>query len=177
MSAISEIMKDPFLMKFFSGLAKMLGEYYQEHAAEMTTDELYENAEFFPSYNPEKHDYAEKPIGYTCRNEDGTIMTLVSGIGGPQDVYMDNEITTEKASVSAVKGKQTVSEGVLWHYHWSTDPFKAKPFISSDISPYNIGECCSFNGKVYRSLTDSNTSSPDESPDKWEEVSDIAPTE
>jgi hypothetical protein len=44
-----------------------------------------------------------------------------------------------------------LSEGV-----WSKDPVKALPFTAISTSPYVIDECCSEDGKVYRSFFDNN---------------------
>lgn len=167
MSVFEEMMNDEFLSKFFKGLARMLGEDFQKRASTMTTDELYEYAEFFPAYNPEKHDYTAKPTGYTCRNEDGTIMILVASSS------IANGGSLASGSINGVRGSTIKATEPIWCYRWSTDPFKAKAFISSSMSPYNTGECCFLNGKVYRSLSDTNTTSPEDAPASWEEVPDI----
>lgn len=157
MGAFDEMMNDPFLAKYFKGLARMLGEYYQTKVPDMTPDELYELADFFPSYDPEKHDYSTKPVGYTCKAEDGTIMTLV-----------DTSISTMD-----VDGDGTKSSGPAWHCHWSNDPMKAKAYTASIFSPYTEGNCCFWDGKVYRALSNEVAGSPEEDPESWEELQGV----
>lgn len=156
MTAFEEIMSDPYLCSFFKGVARMLGEYYQTKVPEMSSDELYAISDFLPAYNTERHDYTQKPDGYTCRKEDGTIMTLI-----PSSMPLGDH--AENGSISQP----------MWHCHWSTDPSKAKAFISDDISPYSKDECCFWDGKVFRSVVDDNCLSPEDAPNSWEEIPNV----
>lgn len=161
MSAFEEMMSDPYLSKFFKGLARMLGEFYQGKAPNMSSDELYAISDFLPTYNTELHDYTQKPVGYTCKKDDGTVMTLLGDLGS--GIMTTDEVDGE------------IPKGQMWQCHWSTDPSKAKAFISSDLSPYNTDECCFWDGKVYRSKSDGVCLSPEDDPESWEEVKGVVP--
>ena len=56
----------------------------------------------------------------------------------------------------------------------TTDPAKAKPYQppNGTSGVYNMGDCCTEDGKTYRSKQNSNVWSPKEYPDWWEEVTD-----
>lgn len=150
---LQALQNDPYFMKFIMGLARMLGEYMQEKAASMSAEELYNASMFFPSYN-EDRDYSEKTDGYTCRKEDGTIMQLVT---------------------AASTGIATMDENdghpqMRWKCVWSKDPMMAKPYMGDDASPYYTGDCCIWEGEIYRCLVDGNFSDPEDEPDRWEKV-------
>ena len=57
-----------------------------------------------------------------------------------------------------------------WGFQWSKDPKEALPFVAMATSPYNTGDCCTENGKVYRSKMDNNVHAPSAYHDGWEEV-------
>lgn len=150
---LADFQNDPFFIKFIQRTARMLGEYYQQKAPSMTTEELYADSEFFPMYNSER-DYSDKINGYVCKDANGTMMRLVSAA----DIGL---VTTDNLGESP---------SVIWKKCWSKDPMRAKPFEASDASPYGEGECCVFEGVVYRSLHDMNVMSPEDDPESWEEV-------
>lgn len=154
---LDDLMQDPFSKQFICGLAGMLARDYQSRASKMTAEELYENSLFFPAYNPDKHDYSTKEPGYTCRTEDGIIMQLLNG--------QDYSVSTLNSDTEGV-----VQTPILWRRIWSKKPELAKPFDDSGTSPYNMGDCCIFNGQIYRSLEDNNVSSPSDYSDGWGEV-------
>lgn len=151
-----DLAKDPFFIKFIQKTARMLGEWYQSKANDMTNDELYADSEFFPMYNPDK-DYSEKSNGYVCRQEDGTMMRLVRS----------SNVAT--MSVNSITGKNQ-NGSIEWKKCWSKDPSKAKEFESSQLSPYMKDECCIYNGTIYRSLVDQNTESPSDNLNSWEKI-------
>lgn len=151
---LTELMQnDPFAKKFILALAGVVARDIQNRANDMTPEELYENLDFIPAYNPDKHDYSEKPEGYTCKDENGTVMQL-----------------TTDSSFNQTSLEEGKASSIMWRYVWSKNPAYAKEFCSSDISPYNTGDCCSFKGRVYRSLEDGNTLSPSDNSNGWGEV-------
>lgn len=154
---LEDLMNEPFFLKFIKGLSKMFAEWLQDKAVNMSNDELYASSEFFPIYDPDR-DYSEKTDGYVCRKDNGTIMRLV------RSSKLDN-ISSGKAIMSVSDDK--LNNDLIWKCCWSTEPKYATIFESSEVSPYMQNECCYFNGVVYRSLKDQNTSSPEESPDDW----------
>lgn len=150
---LQDLQNDPFFIKFIQRLARMLGEYYQEKAPSMSNDELYEDSEFIPMFNSER-DYSEKAEGYVCKDGDGTIMRLTS---------------TESLPV-AISEEDEVGSGNFWRKCWSKDPMKAKEFTTAVTSPYNEGECCIFEGAVYRATDNMVVDSPADDPSSWEKV-------
>ena len=60
-----------------------------------------------------------------------------------------------------------------WRFVWSTDPQKALPFIEMATSPYNTGECCTYEGHVWRSGQDTNTWAPGTVGVQWEDLGTI----
>ncbi len=152
MSLLDEIEKDPFLKQLFLKLVKMVALDMQEQAADMTSDELYESEDFFPAWNPQIHNYLKKKIGYVCKSPKGTLVRLIQPYDS--DIY-----TQEPEELPA-----------HWGFYWSKDPKKAKDFVKSATSPYNIGDCCKENGAVYRSTMDGNTYAPSEYERGWELV-------
>lgn len=94
----------------------------------------------------------ERSAGFVCRSSAGRVVRLVQP-------YDSTVYTQEPEELSA-----------QWGFAWSTDPAKALPFVALATSPYNKGDCCTENGKVYRSTADSNVWSPSAYPQGWEEV-------
>lgn len=60
-----------------------------------------------------------------------------------------------------------------WGFVWSTDPYKALPFIELATSPYMMGDCASEGGMVYRSTIDSNVWAPSGYPQGWTELGPV----
>lgn len=150
---LQDLQNDPFFIKFIQRLARVLGEWYQEKAPSMSNDALYEDSEFIPMYNPDR-DYSEKTEGYVCKDFDGTIMRLTSVESLPMAVSEEDE----------------VQPGMFWRKCWSTDPSKAKAFVTVATAPYNEGECCQFEGEIYRATDNMVTESPADDPSSWEKV-------
>lgn len=148
---------DPYFEKIFMHVVRMVAEDFQKRADTMTVDELYDNSDFFPAYNPDRHDYTQKPEGYTCRTDDGTIMRLVP--------------VSEIGLMTLADGEDTHPVGPRWKRMWSKNPERAKPFVGDDVSPFEQGDCCLWEGDTYRCLVEGCTSSPEDEPNWWELVS------
>lgn len=89
--------------------------------------------------------------GFVCRSSAGRVVRLLQN-------YDSEVFTGEPEELPA-----------QWRFVWSTDPAKAKPFISSSTSYYNTGDCClNRAGQAVRSKIDVNTFDPDVSPNFWE---------
>ena len=126
----------------------------QEKAESMTGTELYAEEDYIPDFKAAcaKQNMLERPIGLVCRSSEGRVVKLLQN-------YDSSVFTQEPEELPA-----------QWGFKWSTDPAKAKPFISMATSPYNTGECCTEEGKTYRSLMDSNVHAPSAYPAGWEEL-------
>lgn len=150
---MDDMMKNEFFRKFIIRLARMLGEHYQEKAPKMSAEEIYEDQEFFPNFNTEKHNYLNKPTGYVCRSPRGNMVKLIQ----PYD--------------SATYPADPEDLLAQWAFYWSKDPRFATEFVKSSTSPYNKDDCCVENGVIYRSLADNNIWAPSEYPTYWEDIS------
>lgn len=147
-----DLQNDPFFVKFIQKVARMLGEKYQQDAPNMTADEIYEDHEFFPAFNPQRHNYKDKAAGYVCRSPRGNMVKLIQP-------YDSDTYPQEPEDLPA-----------QWGFYWSNDPKYATEFVQLATSPYNIGNVCLFEGEVYRSTMDNNVHSPGDYPDGWEKV-------
>lgn len=94
----------------------------------------------------------ERPIGFVCKSSAGRVVVLLQP-------YDSNIYTQEPEELPA-----------QWRFKWSTDPAKALPFVKMATSPYNTGDCCTWEGVVKRSTIDNNVFSPAEYPQGWEDV-------
>lgn len=91
--------------------------------------------------------------GFVCKSSAGRVVRLIQN-------YDSSIYTSEPEELPA-----------QWRFVWSADPAKALPFISLSTSPYNTGDCCTYDGKIWRSGQDNNTWAPGTVNVKWEEVS------
>lgn len=90
--------------------------------------------------------------GFVCKSSAGRVVRLIQH-------YNSDAFTGEPEELPA-----------QYRFVWSTDPAKAKPFISSSTSYYNKGDCClNKAGQPRRSKIDVNTFDPDVSPEFWED--------
>ena len=126
----------------------------QEKSLDMTGTELNAQDEKIPSFIAAKSimNMLERSIGFVCKTSAGRVVRLLQ-------VYDSDIYTAEPEELSA-----------QWGFVWSTDPTKAKPFISLATSPYMINDCCSEDGIIYRSLIDGNTWTPSSYAFGWEKL-------
>ena len=90
--------------------------------------------------------------GFVCRSTAGRVVRLTQN-------YDSNTYPQEPEELPA-----------QWRFVWSTDPTKALPFIELATSPYNIGDCCTYDGHVWRSGQDNNTWAPGTVGVKWDDL-------
>lgn len=104
----------------------------------------------------------ERPAGQTggfvCRSSAGRVVRLLQNYDSATYLHEDGT-PWEPEELPA-----------QWGFKWSTDPAKAKPFISLSTSPYNTGDCCTYDGKTWRSGQDGNVWAPGTPNVKWDEV-------
>lgn len=126
----------------------------QANADNMTGTELNEADDNIPRFAAAvaAKNMLERPIGFVCKSTAGRVVRLLQ-------VYDSNIYAQEPEELPA-----------QWGFKWSTDPAKALPFVSISTSPYMLGDCCSVDGTVYRSLMDNNVWSPVDYPSGWEVV-------
>lgn len=136
-------------------IGKTLAEALQDGADTMTGTELYEAEDYIPSFTAAvaKKNMLVRPVGFVCRSSAGRVVRLLQP-------YDSTVFTQEPEELTA-----------QWGFKWSTDPSKALPFVSIATSAYMTGDCCTYNGKVWRSGQDNNVWEPGTIGVKWEEVS------
>lgn len=128
--------------------------YLQSKANTMTGTELYEAERYVPDFVAAKKvkNMLERDIDFVCKSSAGRVVKLLQH-------YNSNTYPGEPETLPA-----------QWGFKWSTDPIKALPFIALATSPYMIGDCCTENGKTYRSTHDNNVYAPSEYAQWWEEI-------
>lgn len=141
-----------FVLELFQRMGETVARSLQQNAPNMTSTEIIAAEDFLPDFNPNRQ-YLNFSAGYICRTPDGNVVKLLQ----PYDSLIYPEPPEQLPA--------------QWGFHWSTDPKKAKPFMKISTSPYNKGECCVFEGKVWRSvLASANVYSPSEYPQGWENL-------
>lgn len=137
---------------------KRIANDLQERSESMTGTELNAEDNYIPSFKEavKKKNMLDRTAGHTdgfvCKSSAGRVVRLIQN-------YDSTIYTQEPEELPAQFG-----------FVWSTDPAKAKPFISISTSPYGKGECCSENGQVFRSKINDNVWAPSDYPDGWEAV-------
>lgn len=126
----------------------------QEEAPGMTGTALYAADKDIPTFSAAvaNSNMLDRAAGFVCLSTAGRVVRLVQP-------YDSTIYTQEPEDLPA-----------QWGFAWSTDPAKALPFIALATSPYSKGDCCTENGKVWRSTMDNNVWSPAAYPQGWEEV-------
>lgn len=129
---------------------------FQTRAVDMPSAEMYKEEDKIPLWSEavkvmnmlDRH--AGISDGFVSKSPSGAIVRLLQNYDS--DVY-----TQEPEELVAQYG-----------FKWSTDPARAKPFISSSTSPYGVGECCIENDIVHRSKINNNVFAPSAYPQGWE---------
>ena len=126
----------------------------QSRSADMSGTELNAEDDYIPDFLAAKkvQNMLSRPAGFVCKSSAGRVVKLLQPY--------DSDIFTEEPEDLPAQ----------WGFQWSTDPAKAKPFVALSTSPYMAGDCCTDDGKTYRSKMDNNVFKPSDYPDGWEEV-------
>lgn len=132
-------------------MGKSIAKELQEEARSMTGTQLYAEEDYIPSFTlaRTKVNMLQRPAGFLCRTSAGRIVRLLQ----PYD--------------SDLYPQEPEELHAQWGFYWSADPAKALPFVSISTSPYNIGDCCTHGGRVWRSGQDGNVWTPGTANVKW----------
>lgn len=133
---------------------RLAAQEVQSKASEMSGTELNGFEDRIPSFEAAKAktNMLNRAAGFVCKSSAGRVVKLLQPYDS--DIY-----TAEPEKLDA-----------QWGFVWSNDPAHAKPFIAISTSPYMIGNCCTENGTVYRSLIGDNVFAPSAYPRGWEVV-------
>ena len=145
-----------FVLNTMRKYGKKVAEELQEKAESMTGTELYTEYAFIPSFYAAcaKKNMLERSAGFVCRSPQGRVVKLLQP-------YDSTVFTAEPEELPA-----------QWGFKWSKNPKHALPHFKCTESPYDVDDCCLWNGAVYRSLIPANTYTPDEYPAGWEVVTE-----
>lgn len=133
----------------------------QVASVDMTGTELYEKEDYIPDFiqaiavKNMLERKAGQTDGFLCRSSAGRIVRLIQN-------YDSSVYTQEPEELPA-----------QWGWYWSTDPKKALPFISVSTSPYNTGDCCTYEGHVWKSGQDNDVWAPGTENIEWEDLGTI----
>lgn len=127
---------------------------FQERSAEMDGTAMYAEGEKIPDFQSAKAkmNMLQRKAGFICKSSAGRVVKLLQPYDS--DIY-----TGEPEELPA-----------QWGFKWSKNPKDALPFVKIATSPFNIDECCTENGRYFRSTHDNNVWSPSEYPTYWEEI-------
>lgn len=147
-------MTEAFILEKMRAQGKSDALALQESSGTMSGTELNAQSEMIPAFTEavKVMNMLDRPIGFVCRSSAGRVVALLQN-------YDSNVYTQEPEELQA-----------QWRFKWSTDPAKARPFVKLSTSPYNIGDCCTWEGIVKRSTIDNNVFSPAEYPQGWEDA-------
>lgn len=140
---------------------KVAAQSLQDRSPEMDGTQLYAEEEYIPSFTAAvaKQNMLTRKAGMTdgfvCKSSAGRVVRLIQN-------YDSETYTQEPEELPA-----------QWRFVWSKDPQKALPFISLATSPYATGDCCTYEGHVWRSGQDVNTWAPGTVGVSWEDLGPV----
>ena len=133
----------------------------QERSGSMDGTALYAEEEKIPDFQAARaaKNMKDRPAGqengFICRNSAGLVVRLVQPYDS--DIYPQEP------------GDKTLA--AQWRFVYSKDPRKARPFLDEpeilSLNYYNVGECCTENGPVYRSTSAATVDRPREYAQGW----------
>jgi len=153
-STMHKLTSKEIVLETMKRSGKLVAQSIQSRSAEMSGTELNTEIMYIPEFKAacKKMNMLNRPVGFVCKSSAGRIVKLLQ-------VYDSSVYTAEPEELPA-----------QWGFVWSNDPAHAKPFVAISTSPYMKGNCCTENGKVFRSLIDNNVVAPSAYPQGWETV-------
>lgn len=126
---------------------------FQKQAPELDGTQIIDRENSIPDFNPDVHQYLNWAKG-ECVRDNGQVWQLLQ----PYD--------------SSVYKDRPENLRAQWSLCHTKDPAKAKPYVApmGQSGMYMKDECCTENGKVYKSKIDNNVWEPTGYPAGWEEV-------
>lgn len=147
-----------FILDAMRRQGKAIAQSVQTGSSAMTGTELNAEADYIPTFQKavavQNMLYRKAGLtdGFVCKSSAGRVVRLLQNY--------DSSIFMEEPEDLPAQ----------WGFVWSDDPIHAKPFVAIATSPYQKGNCCTENGRVYRSLLDNNVYAPSAFPAGWEEL-------
>lgn len=127
-------------------------EAFQAAAPDLDGTAVIDREDDIPDFDPDKHQYLNWPTG-SCVRDAGQVWRLIQPYDS--DTYKDHPNNMR----------------AQWSLCHTKDPDKAKPYVAplGTSGMYMKDECCTEDGKVYRSKVDNNVWEPSGYPAGWEE--------
>lgn len=150
-----------YVLETMRRFGKVAAQNLQDRSPEMDGTQLYAEEEYIPSFAAAvaKQNMLTRKAGLTdgfvCKSSAGRVVRLIQN-------YDSETYTQEPEELPA-----------QWRFVWSKDPQKALPFISLATSPYATGDCCTYEGHVWRSGQDVNTWAPGTVGVSWEDLGPV----
>ena len=135
-------------------IGRQAAEKLQSDAPGLTGTEVVAQQDYMPKTDHTRQ-YRNFTAGDVCRCTAGMVVRLCQ-------LYDSMTYTQEPEELPA-----------QWGFYWSNDPKKALPFIALSTSPYNTGDCCTYEGHVWRSGQDVNVWAPGSVGVKWDDLGTI----
>lgn len=150
-----------YVLETMKRFGKVAAQNLQDRSSTMDGTQLYAEEEYIPSFAAAvaKQNMLTRKAGETdgfiCKSSAGRVVRLIQN-------YDSETYTKEPEELPA-----------QWRFVWSKDPQKALPFISLATSPYATGDCCTYEGHVWRSGQDVNTWAPGTVGVSWEDLGPV----
>lgn len=150
-----------YVLETMKRFGKVAAQSLQDRSPTMDGTQLYAEEEYIPSFTAAvaKQNMLTRKAGETdgfiCKSSAGRVVRLIQN-------YDSETYTKEPEELPA-----------QWRFVWSKDPQKALPFISLATSPYATGDCCTYEGHVWRSGQDVNTWAPGTVGVSWEDLGPV----
>ena len=150
-----------YVLETMKRFGKVAAQNLQDRSSTMDGTQLYAEEEYIPSFTAAvaKQNMLTRKAGETdgfiCKSSAGRVVRLIQN-------YDSETYTKEPEELPA-----------QWRFVWSKDPQKALPFISLATSPYATGDCCTYEGHVWRSGQDVNTWAPGTVGVSWEDLGPV----
>lgn len=150
-----------YVLETMKRFGKVAAQSLQDRSSTMDGTQLYAEEEYIPSFAAAvaKQNMLTRKAGETdgfiCKSSAGRVVRLIQN-------YDSETYTREPEELPA-----------QWRFVWSKDPQKALPFISLATSPYATGDCCTYEGHVWRSGQDVNTWAPGTVGVSWEDLGPV----
>lgn len=150
-----------YVLETMKRFGKAAAQSLQDRSSTMDGTQLYAEEEYIPSFTAAvaKQNMLTRKAGETdgfiCKSSAGRVVRLIQN-------YDSTVYTQEPEELPA-----------QWRSVWSKDPQKALPFISLATSPYATGDCCTYEGRIWRSGQDVNTWAPGTVGVSWEDLGPV----
>ena len=129
----------------------------QGRSSSMGGTALYAEQDKIPDFQAAKavKNMLQRAAGFVCRSTAGRVVAMLQPYDSETYPQEPEELPAQ------------------WRFEWSTNPKDALPFVELATSPYNTGDCCTYEGHIWRSGQDGNTWPPGTLNVKWDDLGPV----